>query len=416
METCSLGQLAELHGRVGWKGYTTEDLVDEGPLVLGANEITEDNQLDFSEVKHLTREKYEESPEIFIEKDDILVVKVGSTIGKVAIINKDIGEASINPNCVIVRAKGIDPYYLYYYMCSPWGRAFLVNNSSASGQPALNQETLRKMQIPIVEDKTQKKIASVLNIINSKIENNNRIASTCRKYIEELYKYWFVQFDFPDASNMPYKSSGGKMIWNSEIKREIPENWKVMNLFECVDLLYGFPFSTEAFCEDDDSYKVMRIRDIQECTFSAYTKEKTDDKYLLQHGDLVIGMDGYFYMQEWYGDAVYMNQRCLRIRAKEEYNICNTYVKYQMQPYLEALEKGVARSTVGHLSDSDLKKLWIIIPDKALMEQFSALSKTIIERKKENVYLGELREYLLPLLITGQISYEELKYDVKMTS
>ena len=105
-----LGSIAEIRGRVGWKGYTVNDLTDSGPLVLGANEITSDNQLNLSTVKHLTREKYEESPEIFVKKDDILVVKVGSTIGKVAIVNNDLGEASINPNCVIVRAIEINPY------------------------------------------------------------------------------------------------------------------------------------------------------------------------------------------------------------------------------------------------------------------------------------------------------------------
>ena len=78
-----LSDVAEIRGRVGWKGYTIEDLTDKGPLVLGANDITADNRLSLSDAKHLTREKYEESPEIFVKLDDILVVKVGSTIGKV---------------------------------------------------------------------------------------------------------------------------------------------------------------------------------------------------------------------------------------------------------------------------------------------------------------------------------------------
>lgn len=167
--------IAEIHGRVGWKGYTTEDLTPEGPLVLGANDITDNNYLDLSNVKHLTREKYEESPEIFVKINDILVVKVGSTIGKVCIINRDIGEASINPNCVIVRATKINPYYLYYYLCSPAGRSYLLNHSSASGQPALNQKDLGEMEIPIIDEKEQLKIASFLRRIDRKIEVNNGI-------------------------------------------------------------------------------------------------------------------------------------------------------------------------------------------------------------------------------------------------
>ena len=129
-----LEDIAIISGRVGWKGYTVDDLRDFGPWVIGANDITSNHKLTFENAKHISREKYEESPEIFIEKNDILVVKVGSTIGKVAIVNKNIGEACINPNTVLLKKCKENPFYLYYYLISDFGQKFLINNSSASEQ------------------------------------------------------------------------------------------------------------------------------------------------------------------------------------------------------------------------------------------------------------------------------------------
>ena len=79
---------------------------------------------------------------------------------------------------------------------------------------------------------------------------------------KQLYDYWFVQFDFPNEEGKPYKSSGGEMVWNNKLKREIPEGWKVKSIFEELDVQYGYPFSTELFTETETSIPVVRIRDI----------------------------------------------------------------------------------------------------------------------------------------------------------
>ena len=101
----------------------------------------------------------------------------------------------------------------------------------------------------------------------------------------QLYDYWFVQFDFPDENGRPYKSSGGKMVWNEKLKRDIPESWQVVNLFHGVDIQYGFPFSTELFIEEPTLVPVVRIRDILNGTTSAYSKKKMlMKKYRLSKG------------------------------------------------------------------------------------------------------------------------------------
>ena len=89
----------------------------------------------------------------------------------------------------------------------------------------------------------------------------------------QLYDYWFVQFDFPDESGRPYRTSGGKMVWNNRLKRNIPEHWEVVNIFDSVDVQYGFPFSTDSFVDQDSDVPVVRIRDILNGTVSAYSTD-----------------------------------------------------------------------------------------------------------------------------------------------
>ncbi len=89
-----------------------------------------------------------------------------------------------------------------------------------------------------------------------------------------LYNYWFVQFDFPNSEGKPYKSSGGKMVYSEELKREIPEGWGVKKISEEIDIQYGFPFSTKLFNNDRIGKPIIRIRDIPNNTISIFSTEK----------------------------------------------------------------------------------------------------------------------------------------------
>ena len=108
------------------------------------------------------------------------------------------------------------------------------------------------------------------------------------------------------------------MVWNEKLKREIPEGWKVANVFDELSVQYGFPFSTELFTEEPTNIPVVRIRDILENSVSAYSEEEVDEKYKLQKQDLLVGMDGNFHMNYWNDNVSYLNQRSVRLRAKSK--------------------------------------------------------------------------------------------------
>jgi len=201
------------------------------------------------------------------------------------------------------------------------------------------------------------------------------------------------------------------MVYNEKLKREVPVDWQVKNLFEVMDVQYGYPFNTDMFYEENNNnlIPVVRIRDILENTISAYSSEKVDDKYKLLERDLIIGMDGNFHMNFWKDNYSYLNQRSVRIRKNKQNNISTLQAYYELMPYIKARENNISRTTVGHLSDKDLKQLYIILPEinnnnfnPTLI--FENLLQKIITNRNETANFVELRDFLLPMLMNGQIS------------
>ena len=251
----------------------------------------------------------------------------------------------------------------------------------------------------------QKRISKLLRSLDCKIELNRAINQNLEAMAKQLYDYWFVQFDFPNEEGKPYKSSGGEMVWNNKLKREIPEGWKVKSIFEELDVQYGYPFSTELFTETETSIPVVRIRDIVANTVSAYTTEDTDSKYLLNKGDLVIGMDGNFHINYWSDDISYLNQRSVRLRALNDSNVSIIQARLGIEPYIKAKEARAKGSTVGHLSDKDMKELYVMVPPEyGARNEFDALLYQIILNRNEIISLTKQRDHLLPLLMNGQVS------------
>jgi type I restriction enzyme S subunit len=163
--------------------------------VIGPTQITTDNRLDFSKPTHLSRDKYEESPEIKVERWDILVVKVGNTIGKVAIVTDEVGEACINPNTVLLKRIRVAPRFLYYHLINDYAQNFLRSNSSASAQPAINQAVLKTIRVPVPPRKEQDEIVRLLGALDDKIELNRRMNETLEAIARAIFKSWFVDFD-----------------------------------------------------------------------------------------------------------------------------------------------------------------------------------------------------------------------------
>jgi type I restriction enzyme S subunit len=190
------------------------------------------------------------------------------------------------------------------------------------------------------------------------------------------------------------------------LRREIPEGWEVKYLTEEMDLQYGFPFSTELFNEDGIGIPVIRIRDILNCSISIYSTEEISEKYRLNKGDILVGMDGNFHINYWNKEDCFLNQRSLRIRSKNE-SISEIQAKYSIEPFIKAREKNVSRTTVAHLSAKDINDLKILKAEIKFQTKANNYFKSILERlvsnRNQNQQLSELRDWLLPMLMNGQV-------------
>ena len=309
--------------------------------------------------------------------------------------------ALITPNPAIVDGK-----YLNAFMHTRYIQKYFENNASGSGQRyTLSNDTISNIPVLLPSIEEQYTIGKLLADLDRKIELNKQINDNLEAMAKQLYDYWFVQFDFPNEEDKPYKSSGGAMVWNEKLKREIPEGWKVANVFDELSVQYGFPFSTELFTEEPTNIPVVRIRDILENSVSAYSEEEVDEKYKLQKQDLLVGMDGNFHMNYWNDNVSYLNQRSVRLRAKSKSAVSIMQAKYDIAPYIKAKELRAKGSTVGHLSDKDLKELFVLVsPNVDFRNKFNSILAEIIENRCEMIELTKQRDELLPLLMNGQAS------------
>lgn len=255
-----------------------------------------------------------------------------------------------NTSLYVKDFKGNDPKYLFYFLRNL--HLDEIFGKSSSVVPSLDRKVVHAMIIPFQDDiDKQKDIAHVLSLLDQKIALNRAINRNLATLAKQLYDYWFVQFDFPNEEGKPYKSSGGKMVWNDTLKKDIPEGWNVLPLFEAISVQYGFPFATEQFTEEITNVPVVRIRDILDGTTSAYSLEDTEEKYRLNEGDVLVGMDGNFHINFWHNNEAYLNQRCVRLRPYGDSDISSIQIMHSISPYIKAMEQNAKGSTVGHLSD-----------------------------------------------------------------
>ena len=347
--------------------------------------------------------------EFLLEKGDIITPLTEQAIGLLGTTARipESGKYIQSQDIALIKCKAdrIDPTFCYYLISSR-----LVRNqlSAAAQQTKIRHTSPDKIKACIVwvpKLDEQRAIGRLLASLDDKIQLNKRINDNLEAMAKQLYDYWFVQFDFPNEEGKPYKSSGGAMVWNEKLKREIPQGWSVANIFDELSVQYGFPFSTELFTEEPTNIPIVRIRDILENSVSAYSEEEVDEKYKLQKQDLVIGMDGNFHMNYWNDNVSYLNQRSVRLRTKSKSTVSIMQAKYDIAPYIKAKELRSKGSTVGHLSDKDLKELFILVsPNADFRNKFDSILAEIIENRCEMIELTKQRDELLPLLMNGQAS------------
>jgi len=380
--------------------------------------------IDYHNARQITQRDYIETHKrTRFEAGDILLANSGHTIGKMVYAkdSKYISKTTFQKSVAIIKPdiKKVDGVFLYYNLLA--NVKGLRRAAVGSAQPNLLLRDLRSFKLDIYKDVNyQSQIAKVLSNLDAKIELNNKINAELEAMAKLIYDYWFVQFDFPDENGKPYKTSGGKMVYNEELKREIPEGWELCFLGDVVNKTgTGLNPRKNFKLGEGDNYYVT-IKNIDQGKVILNEKcDRINDEALriinnrsdLRKGDILytsIQPVGTTYLIREEPKNWNINESVFTIRPDYEkvtseflyMFVSGEYIKkYTSYVSAGSIHKGVRHST--------LKECKFILPSKSIVDDFTKLVRPMLDKDDkiqiENQKLAELRDWLLPMLMNGQV-------------
>ncbi|WP_045772946.1 restriction endonuclease subunit S [Streptococcus gordonii] len=381
--------------------------------VVFNNYFLPDNLIDLMDTTDGEKQKYS------INEGDIFLTRTSETVDELAMSSvalKDYPEASFSG--FLKRLRPVDktivyPKFMAFYLRSPLFRRTIINNTVMTLRASFNEAMFSYLEIMLPDFDTQKKIGDFLYSLEKKKQINNQINQELEAMAKTLYDYWFVQFDFPDQNGKPYKSSGGKMVYNQDLKREIPEGWGVTKLNEVVDLISGYPFSSNDYVTSG-KYKLYTIKNVQD----GYTVDKVDnyldflpsnmsDECQLRRGDLIMSLTGNVgRVGMVYEDDVLLNQRVLKLNPINKTHKSFIYSFFRSDVTKAHLENMSTGTSQKNLSPIDIGNMMIPFPSESLLSKFVNNLNMLENNLVENQQLTQLRDWLLPMLMNGQVKME----------
>lgn len=377
---------------------------------------------------------------VTVKRNDILFNVTGDSITRTCIVPDVVIPARVNQHVSIIRCKEeYDPRFVNYYLINL--KPYLLQISGVGGtRNALTKEALQNlpMRIPV----NQKQIAKVLSDLDSKIEVNNKINQELEAMAKTLYDYWFVQFDFPDANGKPYKSSGSNMFYNEKLKREIPDGWNINTLSDWIANDKSGDWGKESN-QGNYTEKVSCIRGADLNGLNGKGEVKAPTRFILEKnthklleiGDLIIEISGGSPTQstgrmtfiteetlERFENPLICSNFCKAVTLKNNYALYNFVYEWN-RIYDAGVLFGWEGKTSGIknlLFESFVNHHNVVIPPKELMELFYEKAKPIhakIQKNlKQNQKLSELRDWLLPMLMNGQVTVGKVEEELGMVA
>lgn len=325
------------------------------------------------------------------EIGDILLSNIRPYFCKIWLANK---EGSCSNDVLVLKAnEKVVSKFLYYVLSDKNFFNYDTVTSKGTKMPRGNKNAIMKYLVPKRNVQCQHRIASILSSYDSLIENNTKRIRLLEKMAENLYKEWFVRFRFPGHEK-------------AEMENGLPKGWKVERLFDIADVMYGYAFKSNHFCDNPALNPVVRIRDIQNNHTNTFTDEECEEKYLIKRNAILIGMDGLFHMCLWNGERAFLNQRVVMLNSKKV-DFCNYLLFMAIHPQIKYWEQVISGTTVAHLGDKHLKRVQVIVPSTEILSKANSLIARIMEKKnillRQNTLLARRRDLLLPRLMSGKL-------------
>ena len=356
-----------------------------------------------------------------LRKGQVALTKDSETrddIGISTYIADDFDDVILGYHCALITPQRdiLDGSYLNAILHTEYAKKYFACNASGSGQRyALSVEALNSFPVPKIPLSEQKQIGEIFSSLDKKIELNRQINQNLEAMAKQLYDYWFVQFDFPDENGKPYKSSGGKMVWDKRLKREIPLLWKAKIVEEVADVYNGATPSTvnelnyggdivwitpKDLSDQKQKFVYQGERNISQVGYDSCSTHLLPSNTILMSSRAPIGLL-----------AIAKTELCTNQGFKsfvsKSKNIA-TYLYYYLQYHITQIEQLGTGTTFKEVSREDILKFPMLKPSDNVLDLWeeivSALNDRQLEIQKENENLIKQRDELLPLLMNGQVS------------
>lgn len=332
----------------------------------------------------------------------------GKTRGTVSIfmIRTATNQACCN---IIVNETLADYRFLYYWLKSNYDN---LRTLATGVRKNLNSDDIKSFPFPEITLPLQISIADVLSVLDDKIAINLKICSELESMAKTLYDYWFVQFDFPAENGRPYRASGGEMVWNPQLKREIPKEWEVGNLYSIADFVNGLACQKYRPKDGNPGLPVIKIKEMHDGITADTEKVSANipEKNKVIDGDVLFSWSATLEVMYWFGGNGGLNQHIFKVNPKSYFS--KEYVFEQLSAYVINFVKmaEARKTTMGHITTDHLEQSRIVLPPEAVIDKITLLLHPIHTKigqlNQENRELIKLRDWLLPMLMNGQARVE----------
>ncbi len=395
-----------------WKEYRLGDFMEFNPKVklpkdTIARKITMDMLVPHCrDISNWTYEPYSGGAKF--QNGDTIMARITPCLenGKHAYVscldNNEIAYGSTE-YIVIRNREGLsDKVFTYYLSHYPdFKNAAVKSMVGSSGRQRAQVDVLENIIMLLPSLPEQKQIASILSSFDDKIENNRRINENLEAQAQALFKSWFVDFE-------PFKD--GEFV-ESELGM-IPKGWRVGNIYEYINVIYGAPYKSSLFNQENNGLPLIRIRDLKTNSPQFFTPEVLPTTEYIEAGDVVAGMDAEFIPYLWLGEKGVLNQRCCKFKGKND-AISNYYILFLVKPQLEYVQSYKTGTTVSHLGKSDIDRFEFVTPPLDVVLAFSKIinpmMEEVVNRSQESRRLASLRDTLLPRLMSGELKVDEIE-------
>jgi len=383
--------------------FSANEYVESGiPVInvrnIGYGEIITD---DLEYVNEETRERLSEH---ILKTGDIVFGRKGS-VDRHAYIDDRYDGWVQGSDCIRVRCSSeVNTRYLSHFLKLEFVKNQINNAAVGSTMASLNTDILGRVRIALPCREIQDRIERVLSAIEEKIENNSLISIQLESMAKTLYDYWFVQFDFPDANGQPYRASGGEMVWNEQMKREIPKGWEAGCLSEVANIVMGQSPDGTSYNEDGMGMVFYQGRTDFGTRFPTPRVYTTAPTRFAKEGDILLSV------RAPVGDLNIAMEDCCIGRGLAALNSklgSQLHLLYTLSGFKQIFDVMDGNGTTfGSITKDTLFEMKVAIPHseflKAFEEAVSPIEQKIRACEIESRELSELRDWLLPMLMNGQ--------------